>query len=430
MNGRFLLCLFLLGLLSVWLPAEDWYQWRGPNRDGTWNEIGIIDHFDTEDLQNPTWRVPIGSGYSGPTVSEGRVYVMDRETKPKQVENVHCFSAETGHRIWSYSYECQYQNVGYTAGPRTSVVIVDGLAYALGTMGHLHCFVAETGQVKWKKDLNQIYQIQMPTWGIAASPVVEENKLFLQVGGKSACLVALDRQTGEELWTARSDPASYATPILINQANEKVLVCYTGNHLVGLSPESGKTYWEIDCPPSRMAIGIATPVHHQGHLFISNFFDGSMLIRLDPSELRAEKVWHRRGEDEHQTDSLHSLISTPILIGDFIYGIDSYGHFRCLDIATGDRVFEDVTIAPIERWSTAHFVKNREYVWIFNEKGELLLTKLTPEKVNLISRSQIIKPTRDQLNRRGGVCWSHPAFANKHIFVRNDEELICINLSK
>ena len=160
------------------------------------------------------------------------------------------------------------------------------------------------------------------------------------------------------------------------------------------------------------------------------FFDGSMLVGVDASKLRAEKGWHRRGEDEHQTDSLHSLISTPILIGDFIYGIDSYGHFRCLDIATGDRVFEDVTIASIERWSTAHFVKNRDYVWIFNEKGELLLTKLSPEKVNLISRSQIIKPTRDQLNRRGGVCWSHPAFANKHIFVRNDEELICINLSK
>jgi len=430
MLTKFLLFTFLLvGLFSGWAVADDWHQWRGPNRDGTWRETGIINHFDVDQLQS-VWRVPIGSGYSGPTVADKRVYVMDRKTKPKQVEVIHCFSARTGQHIWSYSYDCQYQNVGYTAGPRASVVIVNGLAYALGTMGHLHCLVAKTGQVKWQKDLNQLYQIRMPTWGIAASPLVEGNRVFLQVGGEKACLVALDRQTGEELWTARSDSASYTTPILVSQASKKVLVCYTGDNVVGLSPESGKTYWEIDCAPSRMVIGIATPVHHRGHLFISNFFDGSMLIRLHPSQLKAEMVWHRKGEDEHQTDGLHSLISTPILIEDHVYGIDSYGHFRCLEITTGNRVFEDITITPIERWSTAHFIKNGDRVWIFNEKGELLLAKFSPQKVDLISRTQIIKPTRDQLNRRGGVCWSHPAFANKHIFVRNDEELICINLGQ
>jgi len=297
-------------------------------------------------------------------------------------------------------------------------------------MGHLHCLDARTGQIQWHKDLKQIYQIQMPTWGIAASPLIEDHRLILQVGGRTACLVALHRQTGEELWTARSDPASYATPILIDQADQRVLVCYTGDHVVGLSPQTGGTYWEVPFPPSQMVIGIATPVYHQGHLLISNFFDGSMLIRLHPSELSAEKVWHRRGKDEHQTDSLHSLISTPLLINDHVYGIDSYGHFRCLELATGDRVFEDATIAPIERWSTAHFVKNGAQVWIFNEKGELMLAKFSPQGVDLISRAQIIQPTRDQLNQRGGVCWSHPAFANKHIFVRNDEELVCINLGQ
>ena len=416
-------------LFSSIVVAGDWPKWRGPNQDGTWSETGLIDHFQAEQLQ-PVWQVPINSGYTGPTVAKGYVYVMDRLTKPKQVERILCFDAQTGQQIWIHSYDCEYRDVGYMAGPRASVVVVEGLAYALGTMGHLHCLDARTGQIQWHKDLKQIYQIQMPTWGIAASPLIEDHRLILQVGGRTACLVALHRQTGEELWTARSDPASYATPILIYQADQRVLVCYTGDHVVGLSPQTGGTYWEVPFPPSQMVIGIATPVYHQGHLLISNFFDGSMLIRLHPSELSVEKVWHRRGKDEHQTDSLHSLISTPLLIDDHVYGIDSYGHFRCLELATGDRVFEDATIAPIERWSTAHFVKNGAQVWIFNEKGELMLAKFSPQGVDLISRAQIIQPTRDQLNQRGGVCWSHPAFANKHIFVRNDEELVCINLGQ
>ena len=425
-NKILLIVIFLLSSIVV---ASDWPKWRGPNQDGTWNETGVIDHFQAEQLQ-PVWQAPINSGYTGPTVAEGHVYVMDRLTKPRQVERILCFDAQTGQQVWIHSYDCEYRDVGYTAGPRASVVVVGGLAYALGTMGHLHCLDARTGQIQWHKDLKQIYQIQMPTWGIAASPLIEDHRLILQVGGRTACLVALHRQTGEELWTARSDPASYATPILIDQAGQRVLVCYTGDHVVGLSPQTGETYWEVPFPPSQMVIGIATPVYHQGYLLISNFFDGSMLIRLHPSELSAEKVWHRRGKDEHQTDSLHSLISTPLLIDDHAYGIDSYGHFRCLELATGDRVFEDTSIAPIERWSTAHFVKNGDQVWIFNEKGELMLAKFSPQGVDLISRAQIIQPTRDQLNQRGGVCWSHPAFANKHIFVRNDEELVCINLGQ
>ena len=227
-NKILLIVIFLLSSIVV---ASDWPKWRGPNQDGTWNETGVIDHFQAEQLQ-PVWQAPISSGYTGPTVAEGYVYVMDRLTKPRQLERILCFDAQTGQQVWIHSYDCEYRNVGYTAGPRASVVVVGGLAYALGTMGHLHCLDARTGQIQWHKDLKQIYQIQMPTWGIAASPLIEDHRLILQVGGRTACLIALHRQTGEELWTARSDPASYATPILIDQAGQRVLGCYTGDHVV------------------------------------------------------------------------------------------------------------------------------------------------------------------------------------------------------
>ncbi len=125
--------------------AEDWPQWRGPTRDGVWTETGLVERFESPQLPIK-WRAPIGSGYSGPTVAEGRVFVMDRIAEPNVQERVLSFDAGTGREMWSYAYDCRYQGVQYEAGPRGSVTIDEGRAYALGTMGHLHCLEARSGQ--------------------------------------------------------------------------------------------------------------------------------------------------------------------------------------------------------------------------------------------------------------------------------------------
>ncbi len=422
------LSIFTVALFITSAPADDWPQWRGPGRDGVWRETGIV---ETLAKLKVRWRVPVSSGYSGPTVAGGRVYLTDRVSKPKQIERVHCFDWETGKESWSFAYDCEYRNVQYVAGPRASVIVHDGLAYALGTMGHLHCFDAATGALRWNRDLNAEYQIRMPIWGIAGAPLVEGDLLIVQIGGSSgACLVAFDRRTGEEKWKALDDRASYSAPIVIDQAGRRVLVCWTGDNVVGLNPQTGEGYWQHPFPPSRMVLAIATPVFHNNLLFVSGFYDGSLLLRVHPDRLAVEAVWRRKGADERQTESLHSLISTPILIGDYIYGVDSYGELRCLELGTGDRVWEDQTAVPKARWSTIHFTKHRDRIWMFNERGELLITTLSPEGLNVISRVQLIEPTRDQLNRRDGVCWSHPAYAYKHVFARNDRELICASLEK
>ncbi len=417
-------------VLQLSVAADDWPQWRGLNRDGNWFETGIIEEFN-EFQPEIQWRIPIGSGYSGPTVAGGYVYLADRVASPVQVERVHCFDSKTGALIWSFKYECIYKNVDYVAGPRASVTINDGLAYALGTMGHLHCFNAVTGEVLWKKNLNYDYNIRMPVWGISGSPVIEKDLVIVQIGGTpEACIVGLDRRTGEERWTALADRASYSSPIVIDQADKRVLVCWTGDNVVGLNPQDGQQYWKYPFPPSRMVIGIATPVFYNHQLLISDFFEGTLLLNVEPDRLAVQKIWHRKGADEINTDCLHSIISTPIYIGDHIYGVDSYGEVRCIEASSGDRIWEDLTIVPKARWSTAHFVKNRDKVWIFNERGELLLCTLSPQGAEVIDRMQLIQPTKDQLNRRGGVCWSHPAFAYKCVFVRNDQELLCASLEK
>ena len=147
-----LMVIFLHAIGSISL-AEDWPEWRGANRDGDWNETGLLEKFSSDRLEKSR-SVPIGAGYSGPTVAVGRVYVTDRVTEPKQIERIHCFDATNGETIWSHAYDCEYENVGYKAGPRASVTIVDGRAYALGAMGNLHCLDAATGEVHWHNDLN------------------------------------------------------------------------------------------------------------------------------------------------------------------------------------------------------------------------------------------------------------------------------------
>ncbi len=270
----------------------------------------------------------------------------------------------------------------------------------------------------------------MPIWAIAASPLVEKGLVILQIGGRdNACLVAFDKVTGEEKWRALGDRASYSAPIIIEQAGKRVLVCWTGDSVAGLDPMTGKLHWQHPFTPSKMVLNIATPVFENGYLFVSGFYDGSLLLKVNPNKLAVEKVWRRRGLSEKNTDSLHCCISTAVLQGDYIYGVDSHGELRCLDMKTGDRIWESLDAVPKARWSNIHMVRHEDKIWMFNERGELIISKLSPEGFHEISRTKLIEPTKGQLNQRGGVCWSHPAFAYKHIYIRNDEELVCADLS-
>ena len=216
-------CVFLaLAACNTPLFGDDWPQWRGLARNGIWKESGIVDKFAGPQLPL-RWRVPIGSGYSGPTVANGRVYVMDRQVDSDKVERILCFDWQTGNSLWTYSYDCPYKNIGYTAGPRASVSIDDNRVYALGTMGHLHCFDAASGKILWKKQPGADYRIRMPIWGIAAAPLVDGELVIVQLGGEEgACLMAFDKKTGAEKWRALDDRPSYSAPIILQQAGRRI----------------------------------------------------------------------------------------------------------------------------------------------------------------------------------------------------------------
>ncbi len=165
-------CLCLLAALALVRSighadalADDWPQWRGPGRDGVWHEKGIIDRFTDKQLASArqlkiAWRQPISTGYSGPTVADGRVIVTDRELEPEPIERVLCFDTVTGKKLWGHEYACDYDGVQYPAGPRACVTIAGGRAYALGAKGHFHCLEAATGRMLWAKDLFSDYDIR------------------------------------------------------------------------------------------------------------------------------------------------------------------------------------------------------------------------------------------------------------------------------
>jgi len=423
---KYTILLLLLGMIHLNCHPQDWPDWRGKNRDATLESAGMIDKFKSGVIEIK-WSTPIGPGYSAPTISKGLVYVTDRPERPAQTERVLCFDEQTGEQIWVYQYDCVYENVGYPAGPRTSVVIKDGKAYSLGTMGHLFCFDAQTGRVLWKKELNTEYEVNMPIWGLASTPLVVDEKIIVHVSGShNACVVAFNKDTGNELWRSLKDRAGYSAPILIEKNGVRVVVSWTEHSLSGLDPESGKIYWRFPWTTGS-GMSISTPVLYKDHIFVSAFYSGSLLIKLEDDYTSAEKVWQRSGKSERKTDALHCVMNTPVIFDDFIYGVDSYGELRCLEFSTGDRIWEDLTAVEPDRWANIHFIQQEDRTWMFNEHGELLITELSPKGLIEISRAKLIEPTRKQLAR--GVTWTHPAFANNHVFVRNDERLVCANLS-
>ncbi len=233
----FLAILFLSA--ALYAEADDWPQWLGPQRDSVWREKGIIDTFPKEGPKIE-WRAKIGSGYAGPAVADGRVYVADLVTKadvaklsdpgkkPKVEgkERVVCLDAKTGAELWKHEHDVTYE-ISYPTGPRCTPTVHAGKVYALGAEGNLFCLDAKQGKVLWSKDFKKDYGAKTPNWGFAGHPLVDGKKLICMVGGKDAAIVAFDKDSGKELWKSLdSEDAGYSTPALITAGGKKQLVVW------------------------------------------------------------------------------------------------------------------------------------------------------------------------------------------------------------
>jgi outer membrane protein assembly factor BamB len=411
--------------------ADDWPQWRGPLRDGVWRETGIVEKFANAELK-PVWTAAIGPGYTGPTVAGDRVYLMDRVTGAEQQERVLCFDRKTGQPLWTHAYPCVYRDVDYALGPRASVTVVDGRAFSLGTMGHARALDAVEGRVLWARDLAADFKASINVWGVTSAPLVVGDLVIFQIGGEpDACLVALDVKTGEERWRALDGKASYSAPRLVKMGGREVMLAWTAHWLASLEPATGRVRWKIPYKPKNMILNVADPVLDESgaRLFLSAFYDGSFLFGLKPDGSEPEQLWRRTGINERKTDALHSIIMTPIVRGGHAYGIDSYGEMRCINLENGDRVWEDRSLLANGRWATAHFVQQGDRTWITTEKGEIVIARLTPRGFERLSSAKFITAETKLRQREHPIAWSHPAYAHRSLFARNDSQLVCVSLA-
>jgi outer membrane protein assembly factor BamB len=424
----------LLFALLAW--ADDWPQWLGPQRDGIWRETGILNTFPPGGPKI-RWRTKISAGYAGPAVAAGRVFVLDRveaenAEKPKSpfdrghiagTERVLCLNEADGKLLWKHEYDCPY-TVSFPLGPRTTPTVHEGKVYTLGAEGNLFCLDTQTGSVVWSRDLKKDYAVKAPQWGFSAHPLLDGRKLICIVGGPGSTAVAFDKDNGKEIWKAltASEPG-YCPPMIYEFGGRRQLIIWHADAVNGLDPETGTVYWSQPIP-TYQAMTIPTPRRLGPTLFIASTGNNTALLRPSGERSGVEVVW--RGNAKL---GIAPVFSTPFVEGDYIYGCDRDGKLCCIKAATGEHVWE--TLEPNggkkSQSGDLFIVKNGERFFLANDKGDLIIAKLSPEGYHEISRTHLLEPTAEAWGR--AVVWSHPAFANRSVYARNDKEIVCASLA-
>lgn len=435
--NRLITSLGFLTILATGVRGDDWPQWLGPNRDSIWAEKGVLEKLP-ESGPKVLWRAPVAWGYAGPAVANGKVYVADFQTDAdirkvsnpsnrqpvKGKERLLCLDAKTGKEIWKHEVERTYK-ISYPGGPRCTPTVDGGKVYALGAEGDLLCLDANSGSELWSKDFKAEYKAKTPVWGFAGHPLVDGKKLICMVGGDHATAVAFDKDSGKELWKWGDARAlGYSSPVIIEAGGKRQALIWDADNLSSLDPETGSQYWSVNAK-SQFDMSIMVPKKHGDFLYVAAINRVSLMLKLDSDKPGVSEVW--RGTTK---TGLSPVMMTPILDGDCIYGADQDGTLMAADVKTGKRLW--ATEAPITgkkkyQNGTTFMVKNGDRFFLFSENGNLVIAKLSPKGYEEISNVHLLQPTNVSFGR--DVVWSHPAFANRCMYARNDKEIVCVSLA-
>lgn len=438
---RFTLVLACVGFIVSQLSttsADDWPEFRGKGRLGVWNETGLLETFPSTGLKI-RWRTPVKAGYAGPAIANGRVFVTDWEPTQgmRGIERAMAIDEKTGRILWVQQWEANYAGIQWEVGPGATPTVDGDRVYVLGRTGVLSALRVDSGEILWRKNYSDDYGVDRMKWGFdwgfASAPLVDEERLISLVGGSpNARVVAFNKMTGEEIWRALTsdEDLGVAQPIIIEAGGARQLIIWNPEEIAALDPTTGNLFWRQPYAVGG-AMTVAVPVQIGSQLFFSTFYDGPMMLTLNQDRPGASVAWKGTSNSEIQTDGLHAVLATPIVDGGYIYGICSYGQLRCLNANTGERIWEtqDATIER-RRWVSGFMVRNGNRVLISNDRGELIISKLSPTGYDEISRTQLIMPTSPPGNRRElrNVSWVHPGYANKHVYTRNDKEIIALSM--
>ncbi len=457
---------FLLRILAIFLSnalvcsAADWPEFLGPNRDGTSPETGLLDQFPAEGLR-VIWQKDIGTGYGAPSVRDGAVVLHHRIGGEEIVESL---DAATGETKWRHAYSSRYQDpFGYNNGPRCSPVLTADRCFTLGAEGVLICLDVKTGKPVWERATQKDFEVPDAFFGVGSSPVLEEGKLIVQVGGQTdANIVAFDAATGKTLWQnggaktwdgapmhgwpgepfakwdvghpAFQKMASYCTPVLATIHGKRHVLTVTRQGLISLDPANGEhrfSFWFRS--PREETVNAMTPVVSGDLILISSAYyrSGSVLLRVRQDGKGVDEVWRSLALEMHW--------SQPSLVAGHLFGFSGRNEpdaiFRCVELATGKVKWE-----RDERWPNASHSKLRAgeappnvfgrgstivadgKLIALGEAGLLGLFKPEADKIEELSRWQVPGLTYP--------CWAAPVLAGGRLYLRSENKLICLDLAR
>lgn len=403
MRSSLSIVVFLLTITTA--SAADWPQWLGPNRDGSSPET--VAPWTTP--PKVLWKQPVGEGHSAPVVADGKVYLFSK-VADKDDEQVEAFDAITGKLLWTQACQRGEFKGLFGNGPRGTPTVHKGRVFTFGITGVLTCLDAASGKRLWQANTLKDYQAANLFFGVSGSPLVEGDRVVVNVGGKGASVVAFDTGSGEEVWKSLDDKASYSSPIAIDQGKSRQIVFLTAKGLVGLAPRDGSVLWQF---PFQDTINESstTPVLVGDLLIGSSITLGTVGLKLDGAKV--EKQW--------LTPDLSCYFSTPVAVGkEHVYLVTGsllakQARLHCIEAATGKKLWTRKD--KVGTYHATLLCTGDNKLLLLEEAGNLALVDPDPKEYRELARAKIC-----------GNTWAHPALANGRLYVRDAKELICVEI--
>jgi len=392
--------------------AGEWPQFLGPTRNGISIETGLLEAWPTEGPKK-VWQAAGGVGMSGVAVSGGRAVTLVQKDGQQWLL---ALDARSGKPLWQSALAPEYRN-GMGNGPRGTPAIAGNQIFAFTGEGILIAVSATNGKTLWSHNLVQELGVKPAEYGMASSPLVVGQSVIVFVGTPQATLVALDIASGKQLWKADDDPIGYSSPTLLDVGGQQQLVAFAGNAVFGVTPSNGKVLWRFPYVTD-FNCNIACPIAYQGQVFISSGENhGSTLLKLTPSgdQFQVAKVWESLGA----RSILRNEWQTSVLLDGHLYGFDNVGsagpvtHLTCVNAATGERIWQKV------RFGKGNLILADGKLFISTMNGELVVVRATPKGYDEIGRSVVIGTTRQA-----------PALAGGLLYLRDDQDIVCLDVRK
>jgi outer membrane protein assembly factor BamB len=384
--------------------AQDWPQWRGPNRDG------IVASFTEPkawpDKLKTIWKVPVGLGHSSPVVVGRRVYLHSRQGEN---EVVSCFDLDTGKLLWKDSYPTPYTMnpaaAGHGKGPKSTPVVSNNKLFTFGISGILSCYDTATGKVRWRKEFSKQFKATSPYFGAATSPLVYSGLVIVHVGGHdSGALIAFDAETGDVKWSWSGDGPGYASPTVFESGGASQIVTQTQKSIAGFAAATGELLWRIPFETEYVQ-NIVTPVAYKQTLILSGLDKGTMAIRVIKrgGTWETERVWHN--------PDVSMYMNSPVLSGDYLVGLSHKrkGQFFCLDARTGQTLW---TTNGREGDNAAILAAGR-LLLLLTDGAELTVARSDPKKFEVLKKYSVAdSPT-----------WAHPVVVGNRVLIKDASSL-------